>query len=350
MRRRLSLHTILLLSSLLPRLAAAAHAPCEPPAGTRPLEFQSDGNTLRGFIDLPQTHGRHPAILIVQGGADSEVTANKYYNEMRPAFRAAGIATVLWDKAGNGCSSGKYPNPVLPLQERVSETLAALALIKKRDDIDSRRIGLWALSQGGWIAPMAAIRSPDIAYLIVVSGPGRDALSLGAYPSMKLLHDAGVDEAEARKAYETLRRGIAILRAGGTAEEALAADKGLEKYPALRPTYQLDLAGARNLQALLRDPAWSLEAGAFLRYVNQPTLAIFGKRDAVVDWRESIAIYRSAFEQSGNRDLTIKVFDDADHEMLPSADGRSANSIFVYGYLQTMISWLDARAFTGRQR
>lgn len=53
---------------------------------------------------------------------------------------------------------------------------------------------------------------------------------------------------------------------------------------------------------------------------DRPTLAIFGKRDTVVDWRESIEVYRSAFRKSGNRDLTIEVFDDADHEMLPSPD------------------------------
>lgn len=186
-------------------------------------------------------------------------------------------------------------------------------MLKKRDDIDSHRIGLWALSQGEWVAPMAAIRSSDIAYLI-------------------------------------LRRGLAILRAGGTADEAVSECKSLEKYAVLRPMYRCDEAGVRPLQALLKNPEWSFEAGEFLRQVQQPTLAIFGKRDAVVDWRESIDVYRSAFEQSGNRDLTVKVFDDADHEMLPSAKQRSSDSIFVRGYIETMIRWLEARAFTaGRQ-
>ena len=110
--------------------------------------------------------------------------------------------------------------------------------------------------------------------------------------------------------------------------------------------YRCDEADVRTLQALLKDPAWSVEAGEFVRQLNQPTLAIFGKRDAVVDWRESIDVYRSAFEQSGNRDLTVKAFDEADHEMLPSSNQRSPDSIFVRGYIETMISWLEARAFT----
>ena len=85
---------------------------------------------LRGFIDLPENREKHPAILIVHGGVDTDVTVDPYYEEMRRAFRAAGIATVIWDKAGNGCSSGRYSS-ALPLQERVSETLAAVAMLQE---------------------------------------------------------------------------------------------------------------------------------------------------------------------------------------------------------------------------
>jgi uncharacterized protein len=95
----------LLLTPLLATQAADVRTPCVPPDNTTLVEFQSGGNTLRGFIDLPKRPGRHPAILIVHGGADSDVTVNPYHDEMRRAFRAAGIATLIWDKAGNGCSS-----------------------------------------------------------------------------------------------------------------------------------------------------------------------------------------------------------------------------------------------------
>jgi alpha/beta superfamily hydrolase len=145
---------------------------CVPPAGTTLVEFQSGANVLRGFIDLPQRIGRHPAILIIHGARPTDVTDdNDYYTELRKAFSRVGIATLIWDKAGNGCSSGAYSGE-LPIRERATETLAALKVLKERSDIDSSRIGIWALSQGGWVAPMTAVRSNDVAYLILVSGPG----------------------------------------------------------------------------------------------------------------------------------------------------------------------------------
>lgn len=232
----------ILLSPVFAVHAADVRTPCAPPANTIPIDFQSGGNELRGFIDFPEGSDRHPAILIVHGGGDTDVTVDTYYDEMRRAFRAAGIATVIWDKAGNGCSSGKYSTG-WPIQERASETLAAVAMLAKRHDIDPHRIGLWALSQGGLVAPMAATRSNDIAFLIVASGLGRDALSQGLYPSIRLLRDSGVDAAEATSAYLHLRRSLAILRAGGRAEDAVAECEVLARYPALRPMYRCDLAG-----------------------------------------------------------------------------------------------------------
>lgn len=330
--------------------AATLRTPCLPPADTTLVEFRSGDNILRGFIDLPQRTGKHPAIMIVHGGADTDVTIDTgYWEEMRKAFRRAGMATLIWDKAGNGCSSGKYSNG-LPIRERATETLAALEALKQRDDIDVSRIGVWALSQGGWIAPMAAVRSKNIAYLIVVSGPGRDALSQGAYPSIHMLRDAGVGAAEAENAYATLRRGIAVLRAGGTPQDSSAVVAPLQKYPVLRRAYGLDTRSAEYLQTLLAAPEWWISADVFLWELNQPTLAIFGERDTVVDWRESIDVYRTSFARAGNRDLTIRTFKEADHDMFPPAAKRSQDSLFVDGYIDAMITWLAARNFTGVQQ
>jgi alpha-beta hydrolase superfamily lysophospholipase len=88
----------------------------------------------------------------------------------------------------------------------------------------------------------------------------------------------------------------------------------------------------------------------FLEQLDRPTLALFGERDAVVDWRDSIDVYRSAFSRSGNRDPTVRTFKDADHEMVSVAKPQQADAAFAYadGYIATMIDWLEARHFTNR--
>ena len=48
--------------------------------------------------------------------------------------------------------------------------VAAFEYLKTRNDIDSRQIGLFGVSQAGWVMPLAAVRAKDIAFLISVSG------------------------------------------------------------------------------------------------------------------------------------------------------------------------------------
>lgn len=111
--------------------------------------------------------------------------------------------------------------------------------------------------------------------------------------------------------------------------------------------YGLDTEHVEELLTLLKSPEWSITAEVFLEQLPQPTLAIFGERNAVVDWRDSIDVYRTSFARSGNRDLTITTFPKADHEMLSATQG-SAPSTYVTGYIDTMTKWLAARNFSSQ--
>lgn len=349
----MSLRSLALLALLVG--SAQAQAACDVPAGTAPFEFKSAQNTLRGFIDRPTSPGRHPAIVILHGSGSTDVTHgdggfNSSYDEMRAAFRRAGFATVVWDKAGNGCSAGRYAIGT-PIVETTDETVAAIDALKRRDDIDSRRIGLWAISLGGWIAPMVAVRRPEVAFLIIVSGPGSDTQAENEYNAFNRLRLSGVAEPEARAAIATLRRAYAIATAGGSAQEFLAAIEPLEKYPVfgelgitVTPEMKASPAAAAVFQKNQQARDYVLRADNYLRELHQPVLAIFGGQDIQVDWRASMRIYRESFAISGNRALTLKVFEQAGHNLYRNSDGRPEHGTrFVDGYLDLMVDWLQTQ-------
>ena len=50
--------------------------------------------------------------------------------------------------------------------------LAGLNFLKTRKEIQAEKIGLWGISQGGWIVPLAAAQSKDVAFAILVSAAG----------------------------------------------------------------------------------------------------------------------------------------------------------------------------------
>ena len=73
-----------------------------------------------------------------------------------------------------------------------------------------------------------------------------------------------------------------------------------------------------------------------LRELQQPVLAVFGDRDVLVDWCDSVSILRESFRAGGNPDLTIKVFRNADHNLMTAGP----DSQFVKGYLPLLSDWL----------
>jgi pimeloyl-ACP methyl ester carboxylesterase len=268
-----------------------------------------------------------------------------FYRAQRDAFRSVGLVSVVWDKAGNGCSEGQYEHGT-PIMARATEVLAAIEALKQRTEIDPRRIGLWGISQGGWVAPMAAVRSADVAFLILVSSPGRDAVSQLEYQALNALRTSGVNETALHSVAATLERALAIMRAGGSHKEFVAAVEPLQQYPVLREL-GITEGTAERYRAWQSATEFVYRPDTALRELKQPTLAIFGDHDVLVDWRESSAIYRESFNRENNRDLTIKVFRGADHRLY-SVDRKNSEprrSPFVDGYFDTMIDWLRVRKF-----
>jgi dienelactone hydrolase len=90
---------------------------------------------------------------------------------------------------------------------------------------------------------------------------------------------------------------------------------------------------------------------AALEKLSVPVLEIFGEEDELVPVQKSVEIMKQAFERSGNKDVTFRVFPGADHSIQVSS--RRGDRQLAPGYVETMIGWLekrlDLRAAEGRK-
>jgi pimeloyl-ACP methyl ester carboxylesterase len=115
---------------------------------------------LTGTLIAPSVGGRHPVIVLVHGsGAE-----NREY--MLPWARFL----IGYDKRGVGGSTGDWNTSTY--EDLASDAVVAVEYLKTRRDIDATQIGLLGISQAGWIMPLAAVRSKDVAFLISISGAG----------------------------------------------------------------------------------------------------------------------------------------------------------------------------------
>ena len=142
---------------------------------TETITFQNGDVTLAGTLDLPAGEGPFPAIVTIHGSPP--LTRNDIFNlYISHFFGQLGFAVLRYDKRGAGESTGTFPevgieNSNANLNILADDALAGVKFLGNNDLINPDMIGVVGHSQGGWIAPLAASKSPDIAFAIAVSGP-----------------------------------------------------------------------------------------------------------------------------------------------------------------------------------
>ena len=79
-----------------------------------------------------------------------------------------------------------------------------------------------------------------------------------------------------------------------------------------------------------------------LENVKCPVLAIFGELDTLTPVAESIDNYRRGLAKAANKDVTIRVFSNADHALLvwPGPADRAHWPALAAGYVEMMTDWI----------
>jgi pimeloyl-ACP methyl ester carboxylesterase len=338
-----SFETILPASMLLITAFSACSAPTSP--HEEQVHFSNGEITLAGSLFLPAGRGRHPAVVLFHGSGPQARDAQTAH-----WFAEQGVAALTYDKRGVGESTGDFRK--VPFMDVCDDGLAAIGLLKTRGDIDPRKIGVWGISQGGWLGPLAASRSRDVAFVIAVSGPGVTPGEQMIFYYGSQLRDKGLSEADIASA-SSVRRQVWQYLATGTgqveAQAALASSRKQRWFAALAA--QEDGLFALSDSAILDNPSmrsrlWfqsemNYDPTAALRKLAVPALFLFGAQDDLVPVTRSVEIIRKTLTGSAAADFTIKIFPGADHGIYVETPegGRS----LAPGYLDTMRDWLRKR-------
>ena len=128
---------------------------------------EAQGLDFGGMLFRPAGDGPFPAVVIIHGSGTSH-RANGWYLTLTHHLQNNGIAVLLPDKRGSEKSEGDWRSA--GFQDLATDTLAALALLQERPDIDAARVGVVGMSQGGWIAPIVADRNRELAFIVSIVG------------------------------------------------------------------------------------------------------------------------------------------------------------------------------------
>jgi alpha-beta hydrolase superfamily lysophospholipase len=292
--------------------------------------------------------GERPrAAVILVHGNDPETREMGF---IIPFFVCNGVNVISYDQRGVGESAGDWllngPG------QRADDVEAVYDVMRSDPHVDSRRIGIWAFSNGGWTAPLVSIHRP-MAFMILKSGPTESLAQNIDYEVEQTMRRHKVEDAapQALALWHAFERSLE-----GTVTWSYT--KQLYDSDAKQPWFQYSLmpdlgislppppakiAGLRRFVTF--DPTQTL-----LTVSATPTLALYGALDRKVDAADSAAHLREYLRRAGDRDVTIKMYPHAGHQLIVSKSGYNGDAIppqrFVADYPQIMISWLAQRGFT----
>ncbi|NOX50692.1 MAG: hypothetical protein GXP16_09175 [Gammaproteobacteria bacterium] len=276
-----------------------------------------------------------------------------YYTPLQEAMVAAGFAVLSWDKPGVGKSTGNWLSQ--SMHDRAEMLTTASRLLKARDDIQAETIGLWGISQAGWVMPIAVTQTDDFAFMISVSG-AINLIQQGGFYMRNRLELEGYEEDEIVAAFALYERENALLRGDGDY-------KSYAEFIRAAPPCCRSLKTKERWEFIKKN--LDNDAGPYLEKTSVPVLAIFGDKDLNVDIEDSVQNYTQYLTAAGNSDFTIKVFENADHGLMPTPEGEISGrggsaylmilkihaegaGAFVNDYISFTVAWLSQR-FTANQ-
>jgi dienelactone hydrolase len=262
-----------------------------------PVTFEASGAKLKGELLAPAAEGRHPAVVMIHGAGPA---TRADYRETGEYLAEHGVAALIYDKRGSGESAGGTDYTYSQL---AGDARAAVGLLRTRDEVDPRGIGLWGLGEGSYVAPLVAAGNPQIAAVMAVS------------PSAI---------APASQRDWAVRR---QLEAGG----ASAGSGPVSTYYSVASEVDDDL----DFQP---SPLW--------RRVSQPVLAVWGGEDRSVPARASAAALASALERGSNEDRAFHSFPGAAHNLGVASEGGRLGT--AAGFDKLSADWLRAHLGTKR--
>jgi uncharacterized protein len=328
---------------------------------TENFEFVHNGKKLSGLLDLPIGQTPTSIVLIIQGSGKSNIVAGNWYYDLRSNFTKLGLACCIWDKPGCGKSEGDF-DINQTVQNSASEVLAAIKELKNKNIAGTNNIGLWGISRAGWICPLVIQQYPSIAYWISVSGTD-DKENFG-YLLETNFQIEGRSETQTKLLVAEWQRGNDVFRKGGTFVEYENATQNLRKdsfWVSVTGQAETEENYLRNQKKFIKENhKFDKKSGLMiyvpnfqktLKTIKCPVLAIFGEKDANVNWKQTIALYKETIGKKTS--LTIKTFTDCNHNIQKCKTGGMRETIEnnnkyqppCEGYFDTMSAWLKERKF-----
>lgn len=309
---------------------------------TTDLIYENGDVTVAASLLVPRNEQPELAAVLLPGSGFT-TRDNRWAGMMAQLLANFGVAVLFPDKRGAGESTGEIA--ASDFTDLADDAIAGVRTLKEREDLGlgSARIGLIGLSQGGRVAPLAAVRAPDaVEFVINVSGGATDGLESLRHERPNTYSEMGIED-------EWLRH---FTRCDVIVDRVLTTGEGQEDYLECITVFEGGPYEEFASRIYPTDPDdWRLRwfpkvvAYAPMEYwpeVRQPVFIAYGKQDEQdnVPVMRSTDLLRRAFERADKHNYRIEIYPGVGHALWRHEDGRYE---FDAGFVADLREWLAAR-------
>lgn len=314
------------------------------------IAFSNGSVRLAGNLTLPMGPGPHPAVILIHGAGGTIPTRDFGYWSVY--FAGHGIAVLAFDKRGGGASGGDAFTS--SYEDLADDVIAGFRMLQERPEIDPDQIGLYGTSNGGYIAPLVAVRSNHrVAFIAVRSGSARRVGNNIDYEVGNDLRSEGFAEPDVARGVAIRRRVTDFLLERPAITQAVwdslvqevNSVSGERWFPWARVGWipritPNDSFGKGFIDKLRAE--WKYDPIPYWKQVRCPVYVMLGEHDRSVPSSETASLLRTALV--ANDDATIRMFPHGNHGLLESRTGfqREISSLahYVPEFQSSLVSWI----------
>ena len=303
------------------------------------------GLKLAGRLLMPEGDAAVPVVVLVHG---AEHDSARTWDFMQRQLPAEGVGAFVYDKRGTGASQGDYTQDYDVLAD---DAVAAVREARRLAGVRAGRVGFRGGSQGGWVAPLAATRTP-VDFVVVAYGLAVSPLEEDREATILQLQLKGYGADIVETALEITDAAAVVVASDG--------ERGIPAFDAVRLRYRdrpwyKDVYGnfthailpymGDDLRRAMQDykwgTPWHYDPMPVLRRLRTPQLWQLAEDDIdapmAETWRRLRAVVRD-----DDAPITVAVFPDAEHGMTlfeRDAAGKRISLRYPAGYTRMTVDF-----------
>jgi pimeloyl-ACP methyl ester carboxylesterase len=303
------------------------------------VHFKSNGFKIVGELRIPNEDEKHPVVVLVHGSGSATRNGAVEFEPLIEMFLRNRYAVFSWDKPGSGESTGNFESGHT-LTQRANILVDGIEALAEHPDIDATSVGLWGVSQAGWVMPLVLDRTNNMDFMIVVGGGGEDSVAQMAYQvGQKVICDGGTEEqATLIEQYWPRWTKATSYTEYREALEILLGIPGVQEYTGL------SISEEETWNPWPQDSDAFIDPIDFIELTTIPVLVFYGELDKNIDPVQGAQAYKAALVRAGNHYYRIEIIPGAGHVLTPATTGcinESGGRDYVPQYLEIMEEWLQ---------